>query len=334
MRRHLLAAALPLALFACADRPSEEVAGSSADITTIGDFAGLEANLGLVKDPNRSRPEATVKAGPCYQKMEQSGRSWNMRRYTKGAAFFFQNDDGTFVDTIECVDLDVTRNGQPATIALGDLSLDLVQRFQLGPIGKTTSGADPAGGGVSTFAFAGGGAMEIGTIPWNSPFEMKDNVPAYDGGFRGFIRSVSAPTLPADRTPLGPGQYVPSITKIMPSMALLAYRYARQAGPASLTKDPVGKLVSIEDLSVGDFDAWRYIAHFEKVDVEYTYHAGYTREGGFAAPARDWMTLSDRATQSSLAGCTRVVDGTAHDLGCWIEPSHGKWEIPWGVDFD
>jgi hypothetical protein len=55
---------------------------------------------------------------------------------------------------------------------------------------------------------------------------------------------------------------------------------------------------------------------------------------GGARPARDWLTLSDRTTKSPVAGCTRVVDGSPHDLGCWIEPTHGKWEIPWGVDFD
>jgi hypothetical protein len=332
MHRPLLAAVLPLALFACADHASEDVAGSSDDITTISDLGGLEANLGLVKDPNRTRPEAIVKAGPCYQTMDQSGRDWNLRRYTKGAAFFYTKADGTYLDEIACVDLDVTQNGQPATIALGDLSLDIAQRFQLGRMTTSVSGGDPTGGGVATFAFERGATMEIGTIPSNFAVELKDNVPGYDGAFRGFIRAVSAPTLPADRTPLGPGQFVPSITKLLPSIALLAYRYAKQDGPFSIANDGVGKLVSIEDLSLGDFDAWRYVAHFEKVDVEYTYNAASESDVGGSRPARDWLTLSDRTTKSPVAGCTRVVDGRPHDLACWIEPTHGKWEIPWGVD--
>lgn len=334
MLRHVALLTLPLALFACAERPSEDVSAASDDITTLGDFPDLEASLGLAKDPNRTRPETIVKAGPCYQKMEQSGRNWNMRRYTKGAAFFFMTDEGSYLNTVECVDLDVTQNGQPKTIALSDLSLDLALRFQLGRVTTTVAGADPAGGGVTTFAFDHGATMEIGTIPWNLAFEMKNNVPGYDGGFRGFIRSVSGPNLPADRTPLGPGQWVPAITKVMPSMALLAYRYAKTAGPVSLKDDPVGKLVSIEDLSVGDFDAWKYVAHFEKVDVEYTHFAASESDIGGSRPARDWLTLTDRTAKTPVAGCTRVVDDAPHDLGCWVEPSHGTWEIPWGIDFD
>jgi hypothetical protein len=139
-----LAVASLVAISGCS-APAEETSGSSDDVTGVTDLSALEAELGLVKDAQSAagtwtRPESMLKAGPCYKKTigGPDGARYEVRRYTKGAAFFAKLGAGAESGDkrpIACVDVDVDKdpNGDgPITNALDGIALDTAMRYHLG----------------------------------------------------------------------------------------------------------------------------------------------------------------------------------------------------------
>lgn len=307
--------ALPLAIFAVACAPAssdEEATSASEDLTGVSDLATLESTLGLVKDPNRTRPEATVKAGPCYRKLEAGDRRWNMRRYTRGAAFFYTNDAGAALDPVVCVDLDVNVPTFPeATLALSGLSLDLALRFPLGGYKGAYQAIDYDHAGLEVMTF-GKAELVFAIVPSNIEHTFGDNIPSWDG--RAVVRQVKSGFGPPNR----------DVTRLLPHVANLAYRFAKDDGSTSMASDPVGRFTSVEDRSAGD--ALEYVFHFERADITYQSHWSST-EGG-----SDYLNLVLRQPAIGYAGCYRSLDGQGHDFICHNRINGKPWEEVLGHD--
>ncbi|MBX3231498.1 MAG: hypothetical protein KIT84_24285 [Labilithrix sp.] len=338
--RSLLVVLVPSMLVACAATPSGEEEDTPAptaenDLVGIADLEPLQTSLGLTWDAQRTRPEARVKAGPCYARMEQTGRPWNMRRYTTGAAFFFTNVAGDAKNPVECVDLDVPASDR--TIGLAGLSLDIAGRSGLGKLVADDNTADPTGGGVRTFTFARG-AIEIATVPADFPLTIADNVAAYDVSFRGMIRSVTIAGMPTDRGPLTSGYAAPTVPQLASRATMLAHRYAKTSPGASLDNDPVGRLLGIEDRTGADPDERHYVFHYERVDVNYMLYrtalmgAGLPPEPPIPDDRSEWIALLPHGDSPYSASCRHDLEPAASPIVCAVHSDLGRWEKGWGTD--
>lgn len=117
-----------LTLVACAANSSDP-ASESEDVVGLTDLTQMEQEFGLVKDQKINgqwtRSDEKLKAGACYNP------DLEVRRYTKGAAFFAKK--GTAPGTgdkraVMCVDFD----GEERPISLYGFGLDLAVRAHLG----------------------------------------------------------------------------------------------------------------------------------------------------------------------------------------------------------
>jgi len=313
MNRLLSFLVLPLAsvfAFACSAPASEEAEPevNEADIVGIGDLGTLESSLGLVWDGSRTRPEAVVRSGPCYQKMLASGREWNMRRYTTGAAFFFTGGSGEPLSPVSCVDvelMDGTKDGsggRQRAVALTGLTLDIAIRFQLGRL-QSFNGPQVGPDEYKFMSFERGG-IKIVPIPSNMPYSLKENLPEYDGDFRGYITEIQSRLIPI------------AIQKTAPGIAMLAYRFAKASQSTSMASDPLGAFQAVDE--VGEPSSFN--VRFER---------GLIRAYPSSAPGDGMLTLdsnvSNIAEGTTDASCERR--GGAEWM-CWnsIYPV-----VPWEI---
>src|SRR5690349_20385817 len=94
--RWAFAALLASFVLGCASRTGDvsDPEGEESSVVGVTDFSAVESELELQKDSKDAqgkwrRDDASLKNGPCYTKFITNGEGkYELRRYTKGAAFF------------------------------------------------------------------------------------------------------------------------------------------------------------------------------------------------------------------------------------------------------
>ncbi|MBX3230267.1 MAG: hypothetical protein KIT84_03965 [Labilithrix sp.] len=307
---------VPAFVFACTNSdPGAEVAASndSADLVESASFDEIESAFGFTKDPNRTRPEAVLTRGTCYKAMAAGTREWNLRRYTRGAAFFYVGP-GDEPGPIACVDVDIDVGAQfPKVVGVAGLGLDVALRFELGKLHWFGPPQIPRDG-MEYAGFERGGMLvkpsDLGATP-------RPNVAAFDGHIRGTLTELWPPGYRGTHA----ASSAPKIETRLPGVAMLAYRYANEAR-AMIDVDPIGHFVSLADESVPADDTWRWVARFETARIDYAFHPSAP---GAAEGAESLSLFS--AKGEALAGCERPVDAAAHDWECWnVHGAAHAWE--------